>query len=461
MEMRDVPSLRDRLADALSGHTADYLEIRVEETDATTLTYRGRSLEEAGRTSNLGGCVRACVKGGWGFVSFNSLEGLRAKVDLAVRQARLVGRETTTLAPVEPHVDFIIPTLVRDPLTVSLEDKKRLMDEYVEAAWAQSSRIQTTNAGYGDARRKVTFINSEGAYLEQSRCRVSARVVVLARDGGNVQQSRAVFSSTSDYDAIVGRHAEVGAAASRAVALLDAAPAPGGEFTVICDPALAGVFAHEAFGHLSEGDNVYENERLRDIMVLGKRFGRPLLNIADGGVVGGQPGTFRYDDEGTPTQRTDLIRDGVLVGRLHSRETAGKMGEAATGNARAQSYRHAPLVRMTNTFIGAGDSSFDEMVAATPLGIFCRDWYGGQTTHEQFSFGCAEAWMIRDGKLAEPLRGTTLSGNLFTTLENIDMIGNDLVWAEGGGTCGKGGQSAPVGQGSPYIRIQNALLGGK
>ena len=133
MEMRDVPSLRDRLADALSGHTADYLEIRVEETDATTLTYRGRSLEEAGRTSNLGGCVRACVKGGWGFVSFNSLEGLRAKVDLAVRQARLVGRETTTLAPVEPHVDFIIPTLVRDPLTVSLEDKKRLMDEYVEA----------------------------------------------------------------------------------------------------------------------------------------------------------------------------------------------------------------------------------------------------------------------------------------------------------------------------------------
>jgi len=119
------------------------------------------------------------------------------------------------------------------------------------------------------------------------------------------------------------------------------------------------------------------------------------------------------------------------------------------------------LVRMTNTFIGAGDSSFDEMVAATPLGIFCRDWYGGQTTHEQFSFGCAEAWMIRDGKLAEPLRGTTLSGNLFTTLENIDMIGSDLVWAEGGGTCGKGGQSAPVGQGSPYIRIQNALLGGK
>ena len=461
MDTRDAGDLRDRLTDALRGHGADYAEIRVEETDATSLNYRGRTLEEVGRTSNLGGCVRAAVNGGWGFVSFNSLEGLRDRVGLAVRQARLVGGEGTTLAAVEPHVDVVVPTLRRDPVTVSLDEKKRLMDEYVEAAWAVSSRIQTTNAGYGDARRRVIFANSEGSYIDQSRFRVSARVQVLARDGANVQQSRAAFSSPDDYDAVVGRHSEVGDAARRAVALLDAAAAPGGEFTVICDPALAAVFAHEAFGHLSEGDNVHENERLREIMVLGKRFGRPILNIADGAAIGGQPGSFRYDDEGTPTRRTDLIRDGVLVGRLHSRETAGKMGEAPTGNARAQSYRHAPIVRMTNTCIEAGDSSFDEMVADTKLGIFCRDWYGGQTTHEQFSFGCAEAWMIRDGKLAEPLRGTTLSGNLFTTLENIDMIGRDFEWTEAGGMCGKGGQSAPVGQGSPYIRIQNALMGGK
>lgn len=461
MDATDANALRDRLTDALRGHGADYVEIRVEETDATTLTYRGRTLEEAGRTTNLGGCVRAAVNGGWGFVSFNSLEGLRERVNLAVRQARLVGQEKTVLAPMAPSVETIVPVLRRDPLTVSLDEKKRLMDEYVAAAWEASPRIQTTNAGYGDARRRVTFLNSEGSYIDQSRCRLSARVQVLARDGANVQQSRAAFSSTSDYDAIIGRHAEVSEAAHRAVALLDAADAPGGEFTVICDPSLAAVFAHEAFGHLSEGDNVYENDRLREIMVLGKRFGRPILNISDGAAITGQPGSFRFDDEGTPTQRTELIRDGILVGRLHSRETAGKMGEAATGNARAQSYRHAPLVRMTNTCIEPGESSFEEMVANTTLGIYCRDWYGGQTTHEQFSFGCAEAWMIRDGKLAEPLRGTTLSGNLFTTLENIDLIGRDFAWAEAGGTCGKGGQSAPVGQGSPYIRIQNALMGGK
>jgi TldD protein len=162
-----------------------------------------------------------------------------------------------------------------------------------------------------------------------------------------------------------------------------------------------------------------------------------------------------------PSEKTDLIREGVLVGRLHSRETAGKMGEQPTGNARAESYRHQPLVRMTNTLIEPGTSSFEEMLADTKLGIFCKDWYGGSTTHEQFGFSCAEAWMIRDGKLAEPLRGMTLSGNLFITLQNIDLIGRDFEWTESGGTCGKGGQAAPVGQGSPYIRIQQAVVGGQ
>jgi TldD protein len=453
--------LRQQLEDALRGHNADYVEIRVEETEATSLSYRGRDLEEVGRTVNLGGCVRAAYKGGWGFVSFNNIDGLKEKVDLAVRQARLVGKETTQLAPVAPHVDVVTLAVKRDPFTVPLAEKKRLMDEYVEAAWSRSPKIQTTNAGYGDGRRKTTFANSEGTYVEQEKLRVTARVIVLAREDGNVQQARASFSSIDDYDAMVGRHQEVAEAADQAVALLEAQPATGGEYTVVCDPKIAAVFAHEAFGHLSEGDNVYENERLREIMVLGRRFGRPHLNIADGGAIPGYPGSYKYDDEGTPAQKTYLIKEGVLVGRLHSRETAGKMGEAPTGNARAQGYRHQPLVRMTNTLIEAGDSSFDEMVADTKLGIFCKDWYGGSTTHEQFGFSCAEAWMIRDGKLAEPLRGTTLSGNLFRTLENIDLIGRDFEWTESGGTCGKGGQAAPVGQGSPYIRIQQAVVGGK
>ncbi|HVG96852.1 MAG TPA: TldD/PmbA family protein [Chloroflexota bacterium] len=453
--------LRERLEEVLRGHNADFVEVRVEETESTQLSYRDRELDEVGRSVNLGGCVRAAYKGGWGFVSFNDLTDLEEKVDLAVRQARLVGKERTELAPVPTVVDIVPLVLKRSPLDVPLADKKRMMDEYIEVAWGRSPKVQTTNAGYGDLRRKVTVANSEGTYVEQERARCRATVQVLAREDGNVQQSRAAFSSMDDFSRLEERHQEVAEATDQAVALLSAQPATGGEYTVICDPKIAAVFAHEAFGHLSEGDNVYENERLRQVMVLGRRFGRDNLNIADGASIPDQPGSFKYDDEGTPTQKTYLIKEGVLVGRLHSRETAGKMGEEATGNARAQSYRHRPLVRMTNTVIEPGDSSFDAMLAATKLGIYCRDWYGGSTTHEQFAFSCAEAWMIRDGKLAEPLRGTTLSGNLFTTLENIDMIGRDFAWTEAGGTCGKGGQSAPVGQGSPYIRILKAVVGGK
>ena len=320
--------LRERLEAALRGHDADFVEIRVEETEATQLSYRDRELDEVGRSLNLGGSVRAAYKGGWGFVSFNDLSDLPEKAALAVRQARLVGKERTELAPVPPVVDVVPLVLRHSPFDVPLADKKRMMDEYIEVAWGRSPKVQTTNAGYADTRRKVTVANSEGTYVEQERARCRATVQVLAREDGNVQQSRAAFSSIDDFSHLLGRQEEVAEATDRAVALLGAAPATGGEYTVICDPKLAAVFAHEAFGHLSEGDNVYENERLRQVMVLGRRFGREHLNIADGASIPEQPGSFKYDDEGTPTQKTYLIKEGVLVGRLHSRETAGKMGGA-------------------------------------------------------------------------------------------------------------------------------------
>ena len=146
--------------------------------------------------------------------------------------------------------------------------------------------------------------------------------------------------------------------AHRAVDLLKAPQVKGGEYTVILDPILAGVFIHEAFGHLSEADHVYEDDRMRDIMYMGRRFGGKHLNVIDGAAVPGLRGSYAYDDEGTPATRTHLIREGVLVGRLHSRETAAKMGETPTGNARAINYRHPPIVRMTNTFIEPGEATF-------------------------------------------------------------------------------------------------------
>jgi TldD protein len=236
----------------------------------------------------------------------------------------------------------------------------------------------------------------------------------------------------------------------------------GGDYTVVLDPILAGVFVHEAFGHLSEADHVYENPKMRDIMVLGERFGEKHLNIVDGAAVPGLRGSYKYDDEGVPSTKTDLIREGVLVGRLHSRETAARMGERTTGNARALNYTFPPIVRMTNTYIEPQKGvTFNDVIAGIKDGIYAKNWYGGMTSMEMFTFSAGEAYRIRNGRIEELVRPVVLSGNLFETLKNIDAIGDDLDMNQGGG-CGKGGQMPlPVTNGSPHIRIRKCLVGGK
>ena len=451
--------MRDMMSEALKGHDADYIEIRVEEGETTRIQYRGKELEDIGRTSSLGGNVRALVKGGWGFISFNDLGELRTKVETAVRQARLVGKEESKLAPVDPIVDTVEPEVKKDPSAIPLARKKQILDEYNGVIWSVP-KIQTSTIMYSDRRKKVVFASSEGSYIEQTKVDLMARFSAVARDGGNVQQSSLSMGSNGDYGFVENLHTNVEEMSRRSVELLDAPQIKGGEYTVICDPVLAGVFAHEAFGHLSESDFVYENDRMQEIMVLGRKFGGRHLNIVDGAAVPGLRGSYKYDDEGVPATKTYLITEGVLTGRLHSRETAVKMGEAPTGNARAMDYTFEPIVRMTNTYIEPGEATFDDLFSGIKEGVYARNWYGGMTSMEMFTFSAGEAYMIRNGRVEELLRPVVLSGNLFTTLENIDAVGNDLDMNEGGG-CGKGGQMPlPVSNGSPHIRIQKCLLGG-
>jgi len=453
--------MRDIIENALKSHGADYCEIRIEESAANNIQYRGRELEEIGISTGLGGNVRAVVKGGWGFVTFNDLSDLPDKVSLAVRQARLAAQDETKLAPVEPVVDAVAAKLVEDPASVSLDDKKRMMDEYVEAAWTVSDKVRTSQIYYSDSRRRAYFGSSEGAYIEQDQVRMRLGGVITARSNGEVQQGRMSRSGRTDFGTMRGLHKEFETAARKAVALLDAKPAKSGEFVVVLDPSLASVFIHEAFGHLSESDHVYENPKLKEILVLGREFGRPFLNVADSGAEASLSGSFAYDDEGTPARKNYLIREGRLVGRLHSRETAGKMGEAPTGNARAITYRFPPIVRMTNTSIEPGDVTFDDLVADVKEGVYVVNWLGGQTAMEMFTFRAMEAYAIREGRIEEPLRGVTLTGNVFETLANIDAVASDFTWDPGGGGCGKGGQGPlPVGNGSPHIRISRCVIGG-
>jgi len=453
-------SMRDLIADALKGHNADYVEIHFEESRATSIAYRGERLEEISRARNSGGNVRALVKGSWGFVSFNRLAGLRDKVALAVEEARVASRGPLKLFPMEPVVDTVVSQLKNDATTVPLATKKGLLDSYNDIMLS-SPKIQSSRINYRDSRKQRTFANSEGSYIEQAKTDLNLRLTAIAREDTEVQQAGLSLGSTGEFSAVEGLHEQAGEIARRAAALLSAPQVKGGEYTVILDPVLAGVFAHEAFGHLSESDFVYQNENMQQIMVLGKRFGGKHLNIIDDPTIPNLRGSYKYDDEGTPARKTYLIREGILEGRLHSRETAAKMGERATGNARAINYLFPPIVRMSNTFIAPGSASFEEMLGDIEEGVYVKDWYGGTTSLEMFTFSAGEAYMIRRGRLAELLRPVVLTGNVFTTLQNIDAIGNDLEMNQGGG-CGKGGQSPlPVSNGSPHIRIRHCVVGGR
>ena len=449
---------RDEVEGALRGHEADYLEVRLDDTATNRIVYRGRELEEIGRIRSFGGNVRALVRGGWGFVSFNEPSKLRKRVEEAVSAAHHVGRETSMLAEVPPVVDSVRLKVKKDPRAIPLATKKEMLDRYNERMLSVEG-VTSTNIMYSDSHKQVVFASSEGSYIEQERIDVVSRLSATAGKNGDMQQANMSLGALNDFAYIEALDETARHLGERAVELLSAPYVKAGTYPVVLDPILAGVFCHEAFGHLSESDFVYENERMKEIMVLGRQFGQPHLNIVDGAAVPGLRGSFRYDDEGVPAQETDLIREGILVGRLHSRETAGKMGERVTGNARAIDYRFPPIVRMTNTYIEPGNMSFEELIADIDEGVYARNWFGGTTSMEMFTFSAGEAYMIRNGKVAELLRPVKLTGNLFTTLINIDALGNDIDFNQGGG-CGKGGQMPlPVSNGSPHIRIRDVVVG--
>lgn len=440
----------------------DYLMIRLEESEGTDILLRGDKVETLSEGISVGGQIRACYKGGWGLSSFNELESIRDRIEEAVTAARLVGDEETRLADVDPVQDRCFVRLTgTDPRLISLAQKKELCDRYSQILKTVDSRITTTSVRYSDSAQRMILASSEGTLIEQAWVDLEMRFAATARNGETVQTGRETTGSRKAYEDLTNLEAQVTSAAQRAVAALSLPPVKGNTYTVVIDPILSGLFVHEAFGHLSEADMAYENPDLLEVMSLGRRFGPEELQIFDGAAPEGHRGSYFYDDEGTPATTTQLIEDGVLVGRLHSRETAGKLDEAPTGNARCLNYHYAPIVRMTNTWIEPGTTPVADLFHGIKEGVYARNWLGGMTNGEMFTFSAGEAWMIRNGKIAEPVRDVTLSGNVFQTLADIEAIGDDFYWDESGG-CGKGGQNGlPVGCGGPSLRIQDVVVGGE
>ena len=453
--------MKDELLKLCQGLPADYAEVRVQEGASTSIHYAGKELEDIGERAERGGCVRVLKDGGWGFVTFNDLDDLGRYARQAVRQAELVGGDRFHLAPVERVERIYRTSMGVDPADVPLEDKQGICHNYNQTILG-GERIQTSVVAYRDSHTRTFFANSEGSYVEQHYVFCGLMVCAIAVDGGNIQRAFESIGDLRGFEQVTRMGEACESAVRRAVESLQAKPVEAGTYTVIVDPKLCGVFVHEAFGHLSESDFVYENPRLKEIMQIGRRFGPDFLNITDDGSLAGEAGFVAFDSEGVPSSRALLIKDGVLAGRLHNRETAAKMGERPTGNARAISYQHPPIVRMTNTFMGPGDTPFEQMVQDTEDGIYAVGMLGGQTNMEMFTFSAEEAYRIRRGRIAEKLRDVVLTGNVFHTLENIDRVGNDFRMHGGLGGCGKGGQSPlRVADGGPHCRIRNVVIGGR
>jgi TldD protein len=455
---------QNRLTDLIKRyrHKVDYLAIRLEESEGTDILIRGDKVETLSEDIGIGGQVRACYKGGWGFASFNRLDTLVDRIEEAIAAARIIGEDETTLASIEiVQATCSLPLFGSDPRTIPIAHKKALCEHYSQILQYTDPQIATTSVRYGDSAQHIILATSEGTLIEQSWVDMEIRFAATARNGDTVQTGRETLGSRKAYEDMVGLDRQVESAAKRAVAALSLPPVRGNAYTVVIDPILTGLFVHEAFGHLSEADMAYENPDLLEVMTMGRRFGSKELQIFDGAAPEGHRGSYLYDDEGTPATTTQLIEDGVLVGRLHSRETAGKLEEVATGNARCLNYHYPPIVRMTNTWIDRGNTPVTDLFTDIKEGVYAKNWLGGMTNGEMFTFSAGEAWMIRNGQIAEPVRDVTLSGNVFKTLADIEGIGDDFYWDESGG-CGKSGQGGlAVGVGGPTLRIRDVVVGGE
>lgn len=354
--------------------------------------------------------------------------------------------------------------LPQDPIaSLSAEAKVKLLERLEMYARKQDPRITQVMASIAGEYEVMMVARHDGVMAADVRPLVRLSIQVIAESNGRREQGSAGGGGRFDYsyftDDVLQDYAQK--AVHQALVNLDARPAPAGSMTVVLGAGWPGILLHEAIGHGLEGDfnrkgsSAFSN-------AIGQQVAAKGLTVVDDGTISNRRGSLNIDDEGNPTQRTVLIEDGILRGYLQDSLNARLMNMALTGNARRESYAHIPMPRMTNTYMLNGDMHPEEIIKSVKHGLYAANFGGGQVdiTSGKFVFSAAEAWMIEDGKLAYPVKGATLIGNGPDVLTRVSMIGNDMSLDSGVGTCGKEGQSVPVGVGQPTLRIDGLTVGG-
>jgi TldD protein len=447
-----------------------YADIRVERSYATVIDVRDDVLRELSYSIDQGMGVRVLYKDSWGFSSSNEIskpKKIKDTFEDAFNISRALSEssknaKSITLADIKPVTDHYKLKPRINPDDVSIEEKKKMVKDVYKAAKEHSSQIKSVSILYLDGFEQKLYANSDGVLIVMETPAVFMRVHAVAKRWHVLQEGRESIGAVAGFEVIEEETPEVIGikAADKAVRLLDAEQPPAGVFPVIMDNKLTGVFMHEALGHAAEADHVLYGESLLKGK-LGEAIAYSGLTVADDPTIENSHGYYRYDDEGSRSKRTDIIKDGVLVSYLHSRETAGRLDGMPTANARATDYSEVPLVRMSNTVIDGGDWTFEDMRGDIPFGIYAKGMRGGQvdTVRGEFQFSAEEAFIIEKGMLTKRLKNVSLSGSTLEVLKNIDAVGDDKKQGTIG-FCGKDGQEVPVSEYAPHMRVKRILIGG-
>lgn len=445
---------------------ADYYDVRLLDVTGTVIETRKGEVTKAISGKDSGACVRVLYNGAWGFAttSDTSDEAIANAAERAAKIARGVSegiREKARLAPVKAVRDEAAVPMKRSFVDASVETKLAYLTSAYEAV-KKYDFVANAMVNYKDTYTVQEFFSSEGAEIKTRTPRIIWTIELVGKKDSQIQSVRRRIGRAQGLEAFDGdlHLKEADAAVSSIVALLNGKAPPSGAMPVIADPGLVGVFAHEAVGHASEGDLVSTGNSCFEGMI-GKEIGNASITIKDDATLPGLFGSYVYDDEGVRTRTKVLIKEGVLNDYILNREAAARLGMEPNGGARADSYHNRPIVRMSNTFIEAGDATLHEMMEGVKQGVYVKGSRGGQVNTSQgfFQFNAQEAYLVENGEITHPLRDVSLSGRTLDILKLIDLVGKDLDMGHAG-ICGKG-QWIPVDDGGPHIRISECVVGGQ
>jgi TldD protein len=458
--MIDEGVLRDTLSAALATG-GEFAELYAETRSSTSVRLEDRKVEEVTTGRDRGAGVRV-VRGASTAYAYTNRLDRDALLDAAkVAAAALHDAPQAVVRDLTRAPERTLNPVLLPPEAVETKRKVDAVRAMDDAAREVSGDVRQVIASYAEGAQEILIANSDGMIVADHRVRTRLACTVVAQRDGNVQTGSWNPGASAGFE-LLDQHPpdQVGRkAAQQAVVMLDATGAPAGEMPVVLAPGGGGVLFHEASGHGLEADLIHKEASVyRDRT--GEKIGSELLSAVDDGSVPGLWGSFAYDDEGAPSQRTVLFEKGVLTGAMTDFLRARMMGLPRTGNGRRQSYAHLPIPRMTNSNILPGDDDPEEIIRGVKNGLYAKSFAGGQvnTATGDFVFGLSEAYVIENGELTRPVRGANLIGNGPEVIARIDAVGHDFeVWW---GVCGKEGQGVPVTCGMPTLRIARITVGG-